>query len=162
LFRTSDVPGTLAIVSVDDGSVVRVPTATQDGPSLRPLGWTPDGRSVLYQHDRGPDADQTVALDLETGAETRLDVLYGHVSNDGAHVAGTDHVGRFCVVAIGGGACRTVGGDIAVDGTSMSWSPDDRWVAISRDPVWLVDPIGAVPPRIIADRGTASWQRTAP
>jgi hypothetical protein len=165
LFRTRDVPGSLAIVSIDDGSVRRIPTGGHDRETLRPLGWTPDGRAVLYQYDDGDDAAQSFLFDVETGAETRLDVTFGHISNDGTHVAGVDRYGRFCVIAIGGGLCRLVDGAVPVEGAygaSVRWSPDDRWIAISHDPVWLVDPSGAVEPRIVADGGPATWQRTLP
>jgi dipeptidyl aminopeptidase/acylaminoacyl peptidase len=163
LFRTAAPPGGLAVLSIEDGSVVSVPRAAPLRDSIRPLGWTPDGRAVLYQYDDGPDSGKTIVVDLETGAETRLDVTYGHVSNDGTRVAGNDRFGRFCVVAISGGPCDIIAGAVAVDGThgaSVSWSPDDRWIAISVSPVWLVDPSGAVPPRIVADGGPAAWQRT--
>ncbi len=136
LFRTRDEPGSLAIVSIDDGSVIRVPTGER-GDSLRPLGWTPDGRSVVYQHDDGPDAGRTTVVDLETGAETRLDVSFGHVSNDGTRVAGLDARGRFCIVAISGGQCHDVRADIALAGSraaGLSWSPDDRWIVVSEIP----------------------------
>jgi dipeptidyl aminopeptidase/acylaminoacyl peptidase len=165
LFRTGASPGSLAIVSIEDGSVVPVPTRGSDGDSLRPMGWTPDGRSVLYQYNEGADAGQTIVLDLETGAETRLDVAFGHVSNAGTRVAGVDRAGRFCVVAISGGPCDVIEDAVEVEGAhgaSVSWSPDDRWIAISHNPVWLVDPTGAVPPRVVADGGPGAWQRTLP
>jgi hypothetical protein len=165
LFRTMTPPGSLAVVSIEDGSVIPVPTGGQVPDSIRPLGWTPDGRAVLYQYNDGPDAGQTIVVDLETGAETRLDVTYGHVSNDGTRVAGLDRGGRFCVVEISGGPCKAIAGALAVEGTrgaGVSWSPDDRWIAVSESPVWLVDPTGAIPPHIVADGGPAAWQRTSP
>jgi Periplasmic component of the Tol biopolymer transport system len=167
LFRTADSPGHLAIVSLEDGAVVRVPTGGNDRDDIRPLGWTPDGRAVLYQHDDGADLNgvQTFVVDVETGAETRLDAAFGHVSNAGTRVAGIDRDGRFCVVAISGGPCDVIEDAVEVEGThgaSVSWSPDDRWIAISHSPVWLVDPTGAVPPRVVADGGPGAWQRTLP
>jgi Tol biopolymer transport system component len=165
LFRIGDAAGGLAIVSVDDGSVVRVPTGEYDPNSLRPLGWTPDGRAVLFQDD-DLDPLQTVVVDVQTGAQTRLDVAFGHISNEGTRIAGTGFDGRFCVLEITGGACRIgIADAVAVvgsHGASVSWSPDDRWIAISRSPVWLVDPAGAVPPRAVAEGGPAAWQRTLP
>ena len=165
LFRTAASPGSLALVSVEDGTVVPVPTGGSDGDLLRPLGWTPDGRSVLYQYDGGVDGRQTFVVDVEKGTETRLDVAFGHVSNDGTRVAGVDRAGRFCVVAVSGGPCDVIEDAVEVEGThgaSVSWSPDDRWIAISHSPVWLVDPMGAVPPRAVADGGPGAWQRTVP
>jgi Tol biopolymer transport system component len=165
LFRTGSPPGGLAIVSIEDGSVVRVPTSGDERDDIRPLGWTPDGRSVLYQHDADADAPQTHVVDVATGAETRLDVAFGHVSNDGTRVAGINRAGRFCVVAISGGPCRVIEDAVDVEGTrgaGVSWSPDDRWIAISESPVWIVDPTGVVPARIVADGGPGAWQRLAP
>ena len=165
LFRTRDEPGSLGIVSIEDGTVVRVPTGDSGGDSLRPLGWTPDGRSVVYQHDDGPDARQTIVVDLTTGAETRLDLGFGHVSNDGTRVAGLDSAGRFCITPISGGRCDAIDADIQLAwarAAGVSWSPDDRWIVVSEFPAWLVDAEGIVPPRIIADGGPGAWQRTAP
>jgi dipeptidyl aminopeptidase/acylaminoacyl peptidase len=165
LFRTRDVPASLAVVSIGDGSVLRVPMGGLEHDALRPLGWTPDGRAVLYQHDDGAASGQTIVVDVETGRETRLDVAFGHVSNDGTRVAGLNRSGRFCVVAISGGPCHVIEDAVEVEGTrgaGVSWSPDDRWIAISDSPVWLVDPMGVAPARIVANGGPGAWQRTAP
>jgi hypothetical protein len=165
LVRTRDVPGSLGIVSIEDGSVVRVPTGGGNGDNLRPLGWTPDGRAVLYQHDEGPEAGQTMVVDVQTGATTRLDVMFGHVSNDGTRVAGVDTAGQFCVVAISGGRCEAIGSFIQLEGSrgaGVSWSPDDRWIVISESPAWLVDPLGIDPPRLVTEGGPGAWQRTVP
>jgi Tol biopolymer transport system component len=162
LFRTGSAPGGLAIVSIADGSTVPVPTSGDDREDLRPLGWTPDGRSVLYQHN-STDA-QSFVVDVATGAETRLAVGYGHISNGGTRVAGVNGAGQFCVVAINGGPCDVIESPVQVagaHGASVSWSPDDRWIAISLSPVWLVDPMGVERPRIVADGGPATWQRLA-
>jgi hypothetical protein len=165
LFRTRDVPASLGIVSIEDGSVVGVPTGGTNRDSLRPMGWTPDGRAVVYQHDEGPDSGQTILVDVQTGAKTRLDVLFGHVSNDGTQIAGLDNAGRFCVVAIIGGRCDAIDAAIQLVGSrgaGVSWSPDDRWIVVSEFPAWLVDTQGTVPPRIVANGGPGAWQRTAP
>jgi Tol biopolymer transport system component len=165
LFRTRDFPASLGLVSIEDGSVVRVPTGGTNRDSLRPMGWTPDGRAVVYQHDVGADSGQTILVDVQTGAKTRLDVTFGHVSNDGTRVAGLNSAGQFCIVTIGGGSCDPIDDAVVVDGTrgaSVSWSPDDRWIVVSENPTWLVDSLGIVPPRIVADGGPGAWQRTAP
>jgi len=165
LFRIDDAQGGgLGVLSVADESFVRLPTEPYDPSSLRPLGWTPDGRAAVFQQD-GANPEQTVVVDVRTGAHATLDVAYGHVSNDGTRVAGVDDLGRFCVAPISGGACDVIRFPGFVDGThgaSVRWSPDDRWIAVSTSPVWLVDPTNALPPRKIADGGPGSWQRTLP
>jgi hypothetical protein len=164
LFRIGDGQGGLGIASLEDETFVRVPTGNADPFNLRPLGWTQDGRGVLFQDD-SVERPQTIVVDVETGVQTRLDVAYGHVSNDGLRVAGIDSRGRFCVVSITGGACDVIDGAVEVvgsHGASVRWSPDDRWIAISVSPVWLVDPTNVLPPRVVADGGPGSWQRTAP
>jgi Tol biopolymer transport system component len=169
LYRSGDpdVDG-LALVSIDDLSVTRVPTSDSDPRSLRPLGWTPDGRRVLYQDDGAPPF-RTVVVDVDSGAQIHLDVAFGHVSNDGTRVAGVklngDIGGPLCVVAITGGTCTVVGETVSVEGphgASVSWSPDDRWIVLLSRSLWLVDTTGTTPPRVIAGTGTGSWQRIAP
>lgn len=165
LFRLDDAQGGgLGIASVADESFVRLPTEPYDPSSLRPLGWTPDGRAALFQQDRA-NPEQTVVVDVRTGSQTTLDVAYGHVSNDGTRVAGVDDLGRFCVAPTSGGTCEVIRFPGLVDGThgaSVRWSPDDRWIAVSTSPVWLVDPTNALAPRAIVDGGPGSWQRTLP
>ncbi|HET9521052.1 MAG TPA: hypothetical protein VFO73_08410 [Candidatus Limnocylindrales bacterium] len=167
LFRAAGTHPGLAIVSIADGSVVRVPTSSPESSPLRPMGWTPDGRAVLYQDDSSPDLGTTTLKDIETGTETTLGVGFGHVSNGGTHVAGVDRIRRFCIIAITGGTCRVIPVGVEVDGSfaaGVSWSPDDRWIAVSAapgEPVWLVDPTGAVRPRVVAASGPGSWQRLA-
>jgi hypothetical protein len=134
---------------------------------LRPLGWTPDGRRILFQDDSS--LRQTVVFDVESGARIHLDVLFGHVSNDGTRVAGVqpngEAGGQLCVIAITGGTCDAVPGTVWVagpHGASVSWAPDDRWIALLGDSLWLVDPSGVVPPRAVPGDGPGSWQRIAP
>jgi hypothetical protein len=164
LFRLDDADSGLGIASVVDESVVLVPTGNADPFSLRPLGWTLDGRGVLFQED-GAEPEETVVVDVQTGAQTRLAASFGHVSNEGTRVAGVIRDGRLCVVPITGGPCDEIVGAVQVDGThgaSVRWSPDDRWIAISVSPVWLVDPTNVVPPRKVVVGGPGAWQRIAP
>jgi dipeptidyl aminopeptidase/acylaminoacyl peptidase len=167
LFRANPVDAGLRLVSVDDGSVEHVPLSGVDLSTVRPLGWTPDGRAILYQED-GLEFPWTHVVDLETGNDTRLDVAFGHVSNDGTRVAGTGRGGHLCVVAIAGGPCRIVGDNVPLEGTfgaGLSWSPDDRWLAVSAwhdEPIWLVDPTDVNRARRLSGGGAASWQRLAP
>jgi hypothetical protein len=168
LFRTDDADGGLRVVSLEDGTVRRAPPAHVDPETLRPLDWTPDGQSILYQQATSSLPMLTYVANLQTGLETRLDVAFGHVSNDGTQVAGTDSFGRLCVVAIAGGPCRVLPGGVQVigsTGAAVHWSPDDRWIAISpagMDTVLVMDAVGTALPRAIGIGGTPSWQRVAP
>jgi len=158
----------LGLVSTADGGIADVPTGSFDGHVLRALGMTPDGRRALFQDDMA-ERPQTIVVDVETGADIHLDVAYGHLSNDGTRVAGIDVTddsgGRLCIVPITGGSCNPIDQPVAVEGAhgaALSWSPDDRWLALLGDTVWLVDPDGIVPPREVAADGPGSWQRLAP
>ena len=167
LFHTDGAEPGLRVVSIVDGTVERVPPAVVD-PTLRPLGWTPDGRAILYQQAVGSTPQWTYVADVQTGTVTRLDVAWGHVSNDGTRVVGLDALDRPCVVAITGGACRLIPKApswIGSTAAAVSWSPDDRWIAIhaaDTGSIWLVDPTGCVAPREVASDGPATWQRSAP
>src|SRR4029453_15237300 len=91
-----------------DGSVERLPIAERTS-SVRPLGWSPDGRAVVYQFD-DEELNEGVAriLDLATGTETSLEVGFGHLSNDGRSIVGIRE-DRLCIVSVNGGPCRAIG-----------------------------------------------------
>ena len=167
LFQSNGPDPGLSLVSVVDGTVRRVAPREVDG-SFRPLGWTPDGRAILYQTTMSQPG-RTFVLDVETGDEIELDVTFGHLSNDGTRVAGLDAFKRPCVVAITGGRCTVIPRAPAWEGTTsagVTWSPDDRWIAISArgdaGSVWLLDPTGAIPPRQLVGGDSGSWQRATP
>lgn len=169
LFHSDGKDPGLSVVSVEDGTVRRVTPREVDPLSFRPLGWTPDGRAFLYQQPVEPDGHSTFVRDVQTGDEVRLDVMFGHVSNDGTRVAGLDDAGRPCVVAITGGRCEVIPNAPSWVGSTsgaMTWSPNDRWLAISAGDgtgtVWLLDPTGVVPPRALVNGDSGSWQRTTP
>ena len=158
----------LGLVSVADGSVSQIPNGGHDPASLRLLGWTPDGNRVLFQ-DETHDPLRTAVVDVATGALILLDVAYGHISNDGSRVAGlrtpVGETGRLCVIAITGGTCTALAETIGLQGThgaALSWSPDDRWIGVLGERLWLVDPLGVVPPVAVPADGPASWQRVSP
>jgi hypothetical protein len=167
LFHADGAEPGLWVVSIVDGTVERVAPTVVD-PSLRSLGWTPDGRAILYQQAVGSVREWTYVADVQTGTVTRLDAAWGHLSNDGTRVAGLDAFDRPCIVAITGGACRVIPNAPAWSGATaaaVSWAPDERWIAIhaaDTGSIWLVDPAGAVEPREVASDGPATWQRTAP
>lgn len=170
LFHTNGTDPGLSIVSLQDGTVRSVTPREIETSSLRPQGWTPDGRAILYQKPIGPDSERTFVVDVQTGEERMLDVMYGHVSNDGARVVGLDAFAfaRPCVVAVTGGRCETVPNApewVGTTSAAVTWSPDDRLIAmfgLDEASIWIVDPTGAVPPRQVASKSPASWQRIAP
>jgi hypothetical protein len=165
----------LYLVTPADGVVERLPIA-ESTTSVRPLGWSPDGRAVMYQFDVDESSDSgrgneigTRVLDLATGHETPLAVGFGHVSNDGRSVAGL--VGdRLCISPVDRGPCRTIGDAANVPlGTAshtLYWSPDDRWIvtwANEPDRAVLIDTVGGgITPMPWLLAGAESWQRVAP
>lgn len=162
----------ISIASLPDLDVREIPLEGGELESLRPMGWTPDGaRLVVYRAFEG-GGSVTDLIDPETGATTRLDVAYGHVSNDGRWVAGltVSEEARTCVVSIDGGPCRVVGDATTVPegthGKGLVWSPDDEWLVIypaGRERTVLIDPQGGSPQRPAhVPTEIASWQRRAP
>jgi len=159
-------PG-LFVVTVDGGSVERLPASAGDG-GLRPLGWTPDGSRFVWTDE----VSGTHVTDAVTGADLILPVGFGRLSNDGNRIAGVRQAdGSLCVASGGGGPCVRIGGEEIPppDGTyheGLRWSPDDQWLILqeaSEGDVLIVDPNGASQrqPSWIAD-GAESWQRLAP
>jgi Tol biopolymer transport system component len=160
----------LFMVDIDDGTVTAL-AAAHPGETIRPSGWTPDGRRVVFtsMDDAG---FRTQVLDVRTGSEVTFDrVGFAHVSNDGRRMLALDGAGRPCVAWLSGGPCSSIGQPWqAYDGTHAAgahWSPDDEWILI-RDPASggegiLLDPDGqtAERPSWIA-LGAESIQRVAP
>jgi hypothetical protein len=167
LFHTGGLNSGLSVVSLEDGAVRSVTRVEGETAMFRPLGWTPDGRSILYEN-LVLKRSRTVVLDVQTGEEIELDVMFGHVSNDGTRVAGLDSSGRPCIVAISGGTCAVIPdtpGWTGFTSAAIVWSPDDRWIAMigpDESSILIVDPTGALPPRQVASKGPGSWQRIAP
>jgi dipeptidyl aminopeptidase/acylaminoacyl peptidase len=166
--RRDDLNG-LYLVTPSDGAVERLPITERES-GIRPLGWSPDGRAVIYQLDDPTSSESgTRILDLATGRETTLAVEYGHLSNDGRSLAGI--VGdRLCIVSVDGGPCRAIGNAHTVpQGTashSLYWSPDDQWIvtwADESDGAVLIDAGGGgvtLVPWFFS--GAESWQRVVP
>lgn len=160
----------LYMVDVDDGTVTEIAPAGSSG-WIRPSGWTPDGRRVVFMGDDGSGRIRTHIVDVATGAEVTFDdVGFAHVSNDGSRMVALDADGRVCVASLSGGPCvLIVQPSRAYEGTHAAgaqWSPDDEWI-LMRDPsgggAVLVDPDSP-------DRRQPSWiaaggesiQRVAP
>jgi Tol biopolymer transport system component len=160
----------LYMADVDDGTVTEIARAGSSG-WIRPSGWTPDGRRVVFMRNDGSDRISTHVLDVTTGAEvTYHDVAFAHVSNDGSRLVALDPNGRVCVASLSGGPCVLIAQPSqAYEGTHAAgaqWSPDDRWIlmrGLSDGSAILVDPDSPDrrQPSWIADGGE-SIQRVAP
>ena len=105
----------LVRLDTETGRVTRLPLAVdaEPGVSLRPIGWTPDGRRFAYHRDDG-GAGETHVLDVETGDEVILAVAFGRISNDGNRIVGLGSQGErewLCVAPTAGGPCRRIQGD---------------------------------------------------
>jgi hypothetical protein len=180
LFRGQSADGTgLVLVDVDHPRSARLVAADDDTMMLRPNGWTPDGRRIVYTR-RGTSDDsspeQTRILDLTTRAFVEIDAGYPDISNEGSRIVAIDHDGRPCIASIDGGPCVAIADSAhAFDGTFAGgtfWAPNDESIVatISADAaspsgnLLLLDPEGrgiGAPPRWMTE-GAESWQRIAP
>ena len=172
LFRgeTADGAG-LVLADVDDLGSARLVAADGDD-VLRPNGWTPDGRRIVYTL-RNPEVDSTGparirVLDVTTEAFVDIDAGYADVSNDGTRLLAVDDAGRPCVASTDGGPCVAIAdAALGYDGTFSGgtfWAPNDQSILVSAsDRLRLLDPAGGAtvaPPSWLAD-GAESWQRVA-
>jgi hypothetical protein len=172
LFRgeTADGAG-LVLADVDHLGSARLVAADGDD-VLRPNGWTPDGRRIVYTL-RNPEVDSTGparirVLDLTTEAFVDIDAGYADVSNDGTRLLAVDPDGRPCVASIDGGPCVAIAdAALGYDGTFSGgtfWAPNDESIVASTDRgLEILDPAGGEagrPPSWLTD-GAESWQRLA-
>jgi Tol biopolymer transport system component len=158
----------LVVVDVDRPDDGRLLVAESIDESLRPNGWTPDGRRLLYTSDARSGVRLHV-LDLTTGNDIVIDAAHGHVSNDGRRILALKGEGP-CVVSIEGGACDVIASpDRAYEGgfaSGVQWAPDDAWILIREADqpgrAFLLDPTGGMErPPTWAESGGESWQRRA-
>jgi Tol biopolymer transport system component len=157
----------LVVVDVDDPAEPRLLVPESSGQSLRPNGWTPDGRRLLYTSDGS--LIRLHVLDLTTGDDVVVDAAHGHVSNDGSRILALNEDGA-CVVGIEGGQCDVIAPpDRAYQGgfaSGVQWSPDDAWILVRATDqpgrAFLLDPTGAMDRTPSwAESGGESWQRRA-
>jgi Tol biopolymer transport system component len=160
----------LYLVNLDDMVVTEVARPTRPAGLLRPNGWTPDGRRVIFMRDASGEQVSTHALDVTTGEESTIDAGWGHVSNGGDRLLALDEFGRMCIADIRGGSCvRIAKAFPAYDpghAAGAQWSPDDDWIIArlaDNSGVRLIDPDGTSvdQPSWLTD-GAESWQRVAP
>ncbi len=169
----------LLVVDVDRPGSARLVAADGDH-FLRPSGWTPDGRRIVYTR-LDPSADDSVSaqtriVDLTTQALVEIEAGYADISNDGSRIVAIDRDGRPCIASIDGGPCVPIANsEHRYEGTFAGgtfWAPDDRFIvaSISDDlgspssNLLLLDPQGggsSAPPEWMAE-GAESWQRVAP
>ena len=109
--------------------------------------WTPDGKSILFEGLRDPDAErkyqtsQIYAVDVATGAIRDVVSTAGAwgrpaISPDGRQVAfsgfpasaKTHTVSDLYVIPIAGGAMKKITGDLDRDPISPRWAPDGSGV----------------------------------
>jgi dipeptidyl aminopeptidase/acylaminoacyl peptidase len=160
----------LELRAIDDDEIMTIEPAAGTRHTLRPIGWTPDGRSFAYQIDH-PEVGtpMTHVRDIESGDEVVLPVAYGRISNDGKRIVGYDGKEddqQLCVLTIAIGRCvpilgPTLGPDPQHSG-ALRWSPDDKAILIIALEGWS---------RVLASDGTSathlaveqdggqSWQR---
>ena len=163
----------LFLVDIEATDEEALPVSAPEN-NLRPGGWTPDGSRFVVHHFEGEDGPWTSLLDPETGADERLDLAFGRVSNDGTRIVGyrnfrDDPV--LCVMTLPDGACDDIAeGDVLPDWehtAGLQWSPDDRWIVVypqDNDMGWvLLNPEGGPPiTPVWSKRGVESWQRLKP
>jgi hypothetical protein len=161
----------LSLHRLHSGDLGSFSPADGDDSSLRPIGWTPDGKRFAYQvwhDDRG--SFMTHLLDVDSGDEFILPVAHGRISNDGTRIVGFDGKGddhQLCVTRIERGAhCAPIGG--ATHGpdpehsAALQWSPDDQFILSQGvdGSTRLLDPEGKLvdQPAWLRDGGE-TWQR---
>jgi len=136
------------------------------------IDWTPDGKSIVFDGNRSPDADtqyETSAIyvaDIASGAIRDLVAKPGAwgkpvVSQDGRTVAFTGHaptgrshtVSDLYVIPISGGSAdmRKISGDYDRDPINMRWAPDGAGLYFDADDsgarnVQLASIVGGVKP----------------
>ena len=122
-------------------------TLTQtSGTAERSPSWSPDGRQVAYWSDRTGEYELTLRNADGSGEERTVTRLgpgfrYGASwSPDGRQIAFIDQAMRIQILDVASGEARVIDRAHtwthgALQGFTVSWSADSRWLAYSRDQV---------------------------
>ncbi|MBW5482173.1 amidohydrolase family protein [Streptomyces bambusae] len=105
------------------------PTAYVQGPV-----WSPDGRALVYTHDRG-GLNAVHRKELSGGREEALSPggrVYGRLSPDGSRLAALDLTGRLLVRELATSTETPLAAPLGGGGLPgmPSWSPDGRYLAL--------------------------------
>ncbi|MEQ1567548.1 MAG: S41 family peptidase [Myxococcota bacterium] len=128
------VRGDLFSVPVEDG--VALPIVTGSGARERWVGFSPDGKRVVYVTDAGGEesvvtADAWGRGDLRTVQPAVAEGwhFWPTWSPDGARIAWSDNTQALTIAPAAGGSPKVVDRSEQAEITEYSWSPDGRFLA---------------------------------
>ena len=134
------------------GGEPRPITPTTGGPYDYDLliGWSPDGRSIAFQRETGPDHMQLWILDRDTGQERPLNTHSGLApiwSPDGTRIAyySADDVWQPAVADVDDPTSERRLATLIPDGWTMTWTPDGQRIVLSpmaAQYLTVIDPAG--------------------
>ncbi|HYH08378.1 MAG TPA: protein kinase [Thermoanaerobaculia bacterium] len=111
------------------------------GPDDSAPRFSPDGAALLFTRTaNGASALYRVAT---LGGDPRKlidNAFHGDWSHDGTRLAfirnraGAERMSTVCIAPVGGGAVREIAATTAEDFYAPRWSPDGRWIAVTRIP----------------------------
>ena len=162
----------LSLVDVDRAGSERL-VAPDGSDNVRPNGWTPDGRRIVYTRvdpaaSDGVGAARVRIADVSTQAFVEIEAGYSDVSNDGSRLLAITPDARPCIASIDGGPCVAIADPEHMFDPGFAsgtfWSPDDQSIVASTNlGLVILDPTGhqsPAPPPWLAE-GAESWQRVA-
>ena len=94
---------------------------------VRPLDWSPDGKTILIEASRGASGFGLYVVRVRDARVVRLAAAarHGDFSPSGRRVVYSRETGGLFTVALDGSGRRRLTGD----GVMPRWSPDGRWIA---------------------------------
>lgn len=137
--------GEVYVCPLEDGEAGRAARVTETPAREKDVAWAPDGRSLYFSSDRTGDYDiyvvssadpeeeklsKALARDIRRLTETPEDEYRPMPSPDGETVAYLTGEEYLRAMDPGGGNERLLLPDAEV--LHASWSPDSRWIALSR------------------------------